>query len=110
MATTIENLKLDPHVGAVVVGFDEHFSYPKMLKAACYLGNPDTLFIATNTDQRFPMGGNLVIPGTGSIVKSIETCSGRKPLIIGKPNSIIADVLLKEHSVDPKRTLMIGDK
>jgi len=72
-----ENFKPDPEVGAVIVGFDEHISFPKMMKAATYLDNKDTIFVATNTDERFPMPG-FVIPGTGSIVRSIETCSERK--------------------------------
>lgn len=58
------NFELDPEVGAVVVGFDQFISYPKMMKAASYLKNKDCIFIATNTDEQFPHeGGNIVIPG-----------------------------------------------
>lgn len=53
----------DPEVAAVIVGFDEHFSYPKMVKAATYLNDGNVHFIGTNTDERFPVSNNVVIPG-----------------------------------------------
>jgi phosphoglycolate phosphatase len=60
----LKDLKLDPDVGAVIVGFDEYISYPKILKAANYLNDPDCLFIATNMDERAPGSpNNYVIPG-----------------------------------------------
>jgi phosphoglycolate phosphatase len=48
--TTLKTMEKE--VGAVVVGFDEHFSFPKLFKAVNYLKNPEVKFIATNDDQK----------------------------------------------------------
>lgn len=105
-----EQFKPDPDVGAVIVGFDEHISFPKMMKAASYLNDPSVVFIGTNTDERFPMP-NFVVPGTGSIVKAIETCAERKAVIMGKPENWLCDIFFKEEiHRDSKKFLMIGDR
>ncbi|CAG0914321.1 unnamed protein product [Notodromas monacha] len=106
----VKDVVLEEDVGAVVVGFDPHFSYLKMLKGATYLNKGETLFLATNTDARFPHGSNgIIMPGTGTFVSAMETVSQRKPLIFGKPNSNMFDAIKSEHGIDPARTIMIGD-
>jgi len=80
-----------------------------MMKAANILGtNSKSLFLATNKDavHRYP---RVHIPGTGAMLKAIETCTHREALVLGKPNPMIVESLIKEGVVDPARTLMIGD-
>jgi len=102
---------LDPEVGAVVCGFDEHFSYHKIIKAASYLAKDSCLFIATNHDDRFPFSGSdIVVPGTGCFVISVETAARRKAKVIGKPETIMFDCMNSRHDIDPSKTCMIGDR
>jgi len=110
MTTLLRNeVHLDPDVGAVVVSFDRHFSIPKMVKAASYLRQPDCLFIGTNTDEVFPTDLPLTVPGTGTFVKAMETCTRRQAFKIGKPSPYVCEAVVNRHKVDPSKTLMIGD-
>ncbi|OXA52911.1 glycerol-3-phosphate phosphatase isoform X2 [Folsomia candida] len=101
---------LDPEVKAVVVGFDHHLSFTKMIKAASYLRNPNCLFVATNTDERFPSGPEIVMPGTGSIVNAVKTAAEREPYVMGKPSPMPFEFVKRTHDLDPKKVLMIGDR
>lgn len=103
-----EEFKPDNAVGAVVVGYDEHFSIPKLTKASTYLDDPDVLFLASNADEREP--SSHVVPGPGPIIASIENCTGRTATVVGKPNPYICDYIVNRCRVDPGRTLMIGDR
>jgi len=106
------SVDLDPDVTAVIAAMDLHLSFNKLLKAASYLSRPGSLFLATNLDAQFPVKGKeIVVPGTGSMVAAVETAAGRKPVVLGKPNRLMFDIVRKRHpSVDPSRTLMIGDR
>ena len=52
-------------VKAVVVTYDKHFSFAKMLKACSYAKNPDNIFIGSNEDPYLPTPNKeVLIPGT----------------------------------------------
>ncbi|XP_046808312.1 glycerol-3-phosphate phosphatase-like [Lucilia cuprina] len=104
-----QNLKLDREVKAVIVGFDEFFGFPKLTKACCYLKDPECLFIAASTDNQGPTP-TIMLPGTGCLVKAIETCSNRLATIIGKPNAEFIKPLITKGCLKPATTLMVGDR
>lgn len=80
-----------------------------MTKAATYLNNPNCLFIATNTDERLPLP-NAIIPGAGSMVRSVETIAERDALVMGKPNPNFCKDLMEQYKLIPEKVLMIGDR
>jgi ribonucleotide monophosphatase NagD (HAD superfamily) len=48
--------------------------------------------------------------GTGAMVAAVTTASRRDPFILGKPNRFMFETVQKDHpSINPDRTLMIGD-
>ncbi|KOX80103.1 Phosphoglycolate phosphatase, partial [Melipona quadrifasciata] len=105
----IKNFKPDPEVGAVIVGFDEHFSFPKLSKAATYLQDPSVYFIGTNCDTERPSPNTNKFPGTGCFIKIIEAASNRSAVMLGKPESFLSEYIIKKYDLNPRRTLMIGD-
>jgi 4-nitrophenyl phosphatase len=98
-------------VGAVLVGFDIDLNYRKLAQATTHLRyNEGCLFYATNTDATYPLNGRL-FPGTGTMVRAIETAVGRKPdLVFGKPNQLLLRCIEEKFHLQPERTCMVGDR
>ncbi|XP_049320812.1 glycerol-3-phosphate phosphatase [Astyanax mexicanus] len=104
------NVPLDPEVKAVLVGFDEHFSYMKLNRALQYLFNPECQFVGTNTDTRLPLEGGKAVPGTGCLLKAVETAAQRQAQVVGKPSNFMFDCVANQFGLDPSRCLMVGDR
>ncbi|XP_022241024.1 glycerol-3-phosphate phosphatase-like isoform X2 [Limulus polyphemus] len=107
-----KELKLDSEVGAVVVGFDQHVSYPKLVKTVSYLKDPNCVYIATNIDEQFQTDlKHLVIPGTGAFIRAVEAVSGRTPIVLGKPAKFLYDCIKYQYpDLDPSKGIIIGDR
>ncbi|PIO77131.1 phosphoglycolate/pyridoxal phosphate phosphatase family protein [Teladorsagia circumcincta] len=106
------DLEVEPSkVGAVVIGYERHFNYHKLMKATNYLKQRHCLFLATNEDETCP-GPNpdVVIPDAGPIVAAVRCASGREPLTVGKPNSPSFDYIRRRWNIEPERTMMVGDR
>lgn len=105
----MNNMTFEENIGAVIVGFDEFFSFPKLTLACTYLMDPDCLLLATNADERYP-AGKMILPATGCFVRAVEASAERPALVIGKPNTLMCANLIKDGTIKPESTLMIGDR
>lgn len=94
--------------GVVVVGLDRKLTYAKLSVAFRAIMN-GAAFIATNDDASYPVEDGL-LPGAGAIVASLAYSTGRKPVIIGKPEPYMLDLIAKEHGIRKEDALMVGDK
>lgn len=94
---------------AVVVGLCHGLSYSLLDQALQNLLQGAELF-ATNTDATYPLEGGQVCPGAGSIVAAVATCSGRTPIVIGKPNPYLIHLVLEEAGLTVADALVVGDR
>ncbi|OXB60883.1 hypothetical protein ASZ78_014435 [Callipepla squamata] len=85
----------DVQVHAVLVGYDDQFTFAKLAQACAYLRDPRCLLVATDPDP---------------LTAAVETASGRKAVVVGKPNTYMFDCIVERFGVDPSRTLMVGDR
>jgi len=92
----------------VLVGFDKTLTYDKV-NHAYQLLRRDAQFIATHPDVLCPVEGGYILD-CGSIVAMLERASGRKPIVLGKPNLELAQLALQEIRCEPKDAIMIGDR
>merc|ERR1719239_329221 len=97
---------VDGKVKCVLVGFDEHFSYMKLLRAATYLRRPDCLYLVTNMDTNHATRSDVTVPSAGCMAVAVSHAARRKPLVLGKPEPLMFDVLQTAFDLDPARCLM----
>ena len=91
----------------VLVGLDKDFNYKKMGTALNFLLKGASL-IATNIDSVL-IRKEAIVPGAGALVASLETASGKRAIVTGKPSAFIADLIVKKLRVKPHEILIVGD-
>jgi len=92
----------------VVVGKTTHFNF-EMLRKASRLIREGAKFIGTNPDVIDPVESGWD-PASGSILAAVETASGRRPYIVGKPNALMMTIARKKLGTRSSETVMIGDR
>jgi len=91
----------------VVVGWDRGVTYDDLRTASVLVGRGATL-VATNNDPSYPAEGGELWPGAGAILAAVETATGVRAEVAGKPH-----VPLFEAAVDragTRQAAVIGDR
>jgi glycerol 3-phosphatase-2 len=97
----------DGVVDAVVVGFDRTADYTR-LKDGAVLVERGASLVASNADPSFPVPGGEAWPGAGALLAAIETTTGRRGEVVGKPE---APLLLRAlDQAGGGRPLFVGDR
>jgi 4-nitrophenyl phosphatase len=92
----------------VVCGKDHGINWDKLATATLNIRN-GAKFIGTNGDPTLPTERGLT-HGNGAILAALETASGVKPMIIGKPEPIMYQQAIAKLNADLTETIAIGDK
>lgn len=99
----------EDRVDVVVQGFDIELTYEK-LERACHFLRRGAVFIEANPDWVCPMPDDEVLPDCGSICALLTASSGVKPVVIGKPNRNMIDVISKMTGVPNEKICAVGDR
>ncbi|MBO7293457.1 MAG: HAD-IIA family hydrolase [Clostridia bacterium] len=93
----------------VVLAYDTTLTFPR-LRHANELLSRGALYIATHPDLVCPTEG-VPMPDVGSFIRLLESSSGRLPdLVIGKPNALAGEAILRAVGVAAEETAMVGDR
>jgi HAD superfamily hydrolase (TIGR01450 family) len=93
--------------GAVVVSGHRGFDYGELLTAKRALDHGAALF-ATSHDPTMPYPGGEV-PGTGAVLAAVETASGKRATIAGKPERHLFE-MAREALGGCETVAMVGDR
>ena len=106
-----QTFEIDCDIGAVVAGLDVNINYYKLQYAQlCLNQDKECLFIATNTDEAGHFTKNQLWPGAGSTVAAISGCTGRIPIVVGKPESCLVDYIFEKANCTVDQVMMVGDR
>ncbi len=92
----------------VIVAFDTELTLEK-LSATCKTLLKDIPYYATNPDWVCPTEFGYV-PDCGSMCFGIDKATGKSPVFIGKPNSLMIDEVIKKCDAEKKDVVVVGDR
>ena len=98
----------DENAKCVIVGYDTDLNSQK-LSNTCKMLLKDVPYYATNPDWVCPTEFGYV-PDCGSMCFGIEKATGKAPVYIGKPNSLMINEAIKKFNAKKEDVVVIGDR
>lgn len=93
----------------LLIGYNPLMTYDD-LTGALQVALHAKQIMACNRERTFPGENSKLMPGCGAMTAPIEWCAQREcDVIIGKPNTLMIDLLCEKEKLSPDRFLMIGD-
>jgi len=105
---TFQDLPFDTEVNCVCVGIDLNFNYYKLCYASLCIDKNNAAFVACD-DDAYIMVGEKKMPICGPIVRAVAKITDKEPMICGKPNPYIINLICDKKGIKKEECLMIGD-
>ena len=97
-------------VECIVMGFDTELTFQKLHDVSyLLLTRPELPYIATNPDLVCPTEFGSV-PDCGSVCIGIKNATGKEPIVIGKPSSLMPQLAMEKLGVSKEETCVVGDR
>ena len=105
------SLTTDPgKTDCIVMGFDTELTFQKLWDISYLLcTRPEIPYIATNPDYVCPTEFGSV-PDCGSVCDMLFNASGRRPVVIGKPEPAMPRIAMEQWGASAEETAVFGDR
>ena len=96
-------------VDCIGMGFDTELTFKKLDDVCRLLSTKDVRYIATNPDYVCPTEYGSV-PDCGSVCDMIFNATGKKPIVIGKPEPAMPLIAMDMTGYAKSETAVVGDR
>ncbi len=99
---------LSEDIDCLCVGFDTELTFQK-LEDACVLLGRGIDFVASHPDLVCPTAYGAV-PDCGSVCQMLYNATGRRPLVLGKPEPAMPQLAMEKTGFSKGETIVLGDR
>ena len=96
-------------IKVVLTGFDTELNFEKLRNTCQILTEREVDYYATNPDLVCPVSFGFV-PDNGSVAVMIKNATGKYPTFIGKPETMMVDIVCEKFGVSKDDAVIIGDR